>query len=843
MSTLLISKKHLYSCLAGAFLALTAFSARADICFIPAEECSGGSTDALKRECAENYSLSAKKTGDNWECDECGGKYWCYCKSGYTEQSGKCVYDQTHDTCPINVYSYTADLGEGYSCEKCDDKSSAQYGKYKCEDGSSKCKSAGYTYVKTANNTCAGGDNKCPYGDYYKVCTCNGYDETDNSDKCYAFTQCDLGDGKTTKYKKGTSQKKCTDSTYVSEDNDMVKDDNYDCSLKCTETCENNKKYYVCKKKDSACANGPYSWRDTECCAKDEWKNTKYCQKPACTITAGGKQFSDPISPYSVADFVPTQCSDRLKQGLGISNLQYACYSSGTNYVLGMIRYCGGINDFAGLDDWNTLATAMYGRTITNNASAGVYNRCEIPAPGLPKYDNVSVSNSSIYSKISASSTYYVRECYNGGEAGYLSVTDKIYGVNYAPVPTSNRSGYGLCVCSDGDCTGCDYCIAGTCKSSGENRIISDSSTYEACGSGCNGKYRCKAGYTPQYAGSNQYKCIPSGCYYDSVAQCKAAGYTYTAAERWEIEEGTNGGRGAIGECEPCNCNGTEMNRCVLFDNCENQFEQQCTSWGGTLKSSSSSVSEDVCHAVFGECDGKYWYCLKPGCSDDKVTVYYDAPTDCNPILMATNSSNGQNTPLAATNQMDPGRYTFNFSSGGNGTGSSFTIRMGRGGTPTTYSSGSGYTFYLGNEYWIVPSCSNGGGGSGGGSSTYNCSYPVVCSEAGGTWNGNHNCSIKCYIWGFKYTNYTCEQSSSGTWSVKRTRKNYCLDDETGQVYKNLEVEDQSLGTYSTRTGCEQAMTSQSTSDSQKQSNYESQYPEYAHHSGYMLADRYCKNW
>ena len=172
---------------------------------------------------------------------------------------------------------------------------------------------------------------------------------------------------------------------------------------------------------------------------------------------------------------------------------------------------------------------------------------------------------------------------------------------------------------SGGSCDGCDYCIASTCKSSGENRIISDSSTYEKCSDSCGGKYKCKSGYTAKYAGSNQYNCVrTSGCYYDTVAQCKTAGYTYTAEERWWMQD-----ENMTHECEPCDCGGTEMNKCVPVGvDCSAQYKSQCDSWGGTLKSSTSYVNEDVCHAVFGQCDNKYWYCLKPGCSDDSSGDY-----------------------------------------------------------------------------------------------------------------------------------------------------------------------------------------------------------------------------
>ncbi len=775
------------------FCLLLATAANADVCFLPTGQCEAASAN-LSTGCS-GFNLTGAKDETGWNCTQCGEKWKCEkksCKDDY-KTDVRCSGTET------KVCDETRKAGDESCC--------------KCEDSVTKCQHEGYVYKTTnTNENCTG---KCPYNaSYFESCECNAkYDKSSNTNACYTYNTCELGDlAGTKKYEQASDVHKCKayidNAEYVTDNSEQVKSGDYDCTLVCTETCDNsNRKYYQCSPKNN-------------------------------------------------------------------------------------------------------------------------------------------------------------------------------------------------------DCTGCDYCIAGTCKSSGENRIISDSSTYEKCADSCGGKYRCKTGYTAKYAGSNQYKCVKtSGCYYDTVAQCKTAGYTYTAEERWWVQD-----EYMTHECEPCDCGGTEMNKCTpiecewaydydsstdnydvtvrwtsayvdifgsdtgnphaykaliavkngssnnsrtvnempymanlsfsnlgkpsnlvgdatfsmtfsssltsynaalvytikgttyqqnygwvtygewtlngasiepasvgggtyridikgyecpysmrltfyesefpikhggdtpvtctidpddpdVFDpgywqldniscdngttkatpgavtlrytsdagchttvdvtvgkgttmtspslstasgscsgigctirhggnswcsqvkntcsifgsefskdstgyyvtengqkiywkvdgsenytgdcsaggGCESQYKSQCDSWGGTLKSSTSYVNEDVCHAVFGECDNKYWYCLKPGCSDSgSVTVYYDAPTNCNAPMRLTHQSSGVTIMTAATtNNVPAGTYTISPSSGSI---QSYTIRMGRGGTPSTKTGTTTYTFSAGNEYWIVPNCSSGGG-------------------------------------------------------------------------------------------------------------------------------------
>jgi hypothetical protein len=209
----------------------------------------------------------------------------------------------------------------------------------------------------------------------------------------------------------------------------------------------------------------------------------------------------------------------------------------------------------------------------------------------------------------------------------------------YAYACSSDQScDNGTCVdnCTPNDCSGYTYCITGTCTSSGQDRIISDSSTYESCTPGCGDnkkRYKCKAGYNTVYFASGQYKC--------------------------EKKE-----------------------------------------------------------------------------SNKEVTVYYDAPTNCNDAFNLTNTATNAVTSMgAATNYVAEGSYNITPSTSKI---KSYTIRMGRYGTPSTKTGTASYTFSAGNEYWIVPNCNEGGssGGSSGGSN--NCGseewlakYRQACHDAG----------------------------------------------------------------------------------------------------------------
>ncbi len=547
----LLVKKYWPACLTALLIGLNASAAQAEICFLPSGTCVDSSIAEV--ECDSSYSLTSRKSGDHWVCDRCGGKYYCYCASNYTENDGKCVYDEAHDKCPSSEYTLSTDLGDGYACKKCDDKSSAQYGKYKCDDAAEKCKNAGYAYAKTDNNTC---EEKCPDGDYYKTCTCEGYNETSDDDKCYIYKSCDLGDGKTTYYKQENSKKKCTNSDWVTTSSPQYDSDR--CSLVCTEECEDNKKYYSCSGNDNS--DEPYSWRDTEKCAKPEWKDTPYCKKPVCTIQIANKHFTKPFAFEKASALLPTQgnCDDdKFAAGLGLNKSK--CIKDSKNVAL--IRYCGSLSDVVSVDDLNIVANEAFGYeeydddteelyevAITNNltsstaanfswissigeAASNVYSWYKRPIPfyviSLYKrmqnnFHNVLASSGLMYTVVfnhvdnNDSDNFYMGGALismKGGAAPtYAASTKVVFGEarGSAGAPT-----LGMCVCSTG--TGEDY-NGSSCGAEYNLNYIPTLGKCTKCGT--ERKAKCDAGTATKFGTTGQYVC------YDSNHPCHMMNYS-----------------------------------------------------------------------------------------------------------------------------------------------------------------------------------------------------------------------------------------------------------------------------------------------------------------------------
>ena len=85
-------------------------------------------------------------------------------------------------------------------------------------------------------------------------------------------------------------------------------------------------------------------------------------------------------------------------------------------------------------------------------------------------------------------------------------------------------------------------------------------------------------------------------CFSGKCCECTGTGVCTTTG-------GTKYGA-KTGICNGCECLSASC------DDIVDSWRSQCASWGGTFKSSSSSVTEDRCHAVFSDCGGKYYYCL-----------------------------------------------------------------------------------------------------------------------------------------------------------------------------------------------------------------------------------------
>ena len=222
----MIKKSSLWAYSVAGLLITT--MAWADVCFLPQDLCYEGAANVVSQDCSA-YTETVDR-GEGWNCLQCGGKYKCterQCPAGYT----------TSSTCGSGL-SATCDGGKSGNKTCC-----------KCEDSAQKCINEGYEFVKTAHNSC---HDECPYDSrYYKICTCDGYDETDKGDSCSVYDTCDLGDmAHEEYYTKTSSLRRCTNSAYVTADSPQYTSGENDCSPACTEACEGNKQDYLCTEKD-----------------------------------------------------------------------------------------------------------------------------------------------------------------------------------------------------------------------------------------------------------------------------------------------------------------------------------------------------------------------------------------------------------------------------------------------------------------------------------------------------------------------------------------------------------------------------------------------------------------
>ena len=122
------------------------------------------------------------------------------------------------------------------------------------------------------------------------------------------------------------------------------------------------------------------------------------------------------------------------------------------------------------------------------------------------------------------------------------------------------------------------------------------------------------------------------------------------------------------------------------------------------------------------------------------------------------------------------------------------------------------------------------------------CSYQVVCQEGGGTWMGNNNCSIHCYIYAYTWSNYHCVQNGN-SWDLMYTQHGYCFDDTTTSLFKDLGSSERLERSYSGKSECETAAAAAESSNANELEYQANNYPACARYRGYYLTDRYCGNW
>ena len=285
------------------------------------------------------------------------------------------------------------------------------------------------------------------------------------------------------------------------------------------------------------------------------------------------------VDNFVAKSYSPLSNSDckALKVRLGISK----CIGS-TDYWAGAVKACGGVDLLPNKDELTKLAQCMYSSSSLASAIYGHRNTSYLETLGLSTDDHVFVWSNTQSKKNTMS---VVRMFATYGSIPYWAERDgsKYYiGNGTGPTDWENTSILSQTLCRrDGEvpepvesCEGCNYCIPSTCKDSGQLRIISDSSTYEKCADNCNGKYKCKSGYVPQYAGSNQYKCV--------LASEQCAGFDLASAP-------------VLGNCSSCSgkyrC-GTEttmitygtVSSKVCFNGCDTLNYDNCHYHSGASK-------------------------------------------------------------------------------------------------------------------------------------------------------------------------------------------------------------------------------------------------------------------
>lgn len=517
--------------ISGLLLALCFSNAQARVCFLPipelcdlsiGEQHDGG---GQVLDPCEAYTQSCDLEAEGYNCEHCpsdSSKCKCEaqtCEQGYSadvtscpdgyeletkgkekgKDCGKCVAlecpTETSTSPKCSQAGYMAVETEYFSgdlvCYQCVSDICPQGTKKDCAVGEVKTK-AGKTPYGTQCYTCC--NNKCAVGGLEDEITCNATDEEFKtatgektacgntcykcvSDKCppNTYKTCAATDTKTKagETQKGTQCYTCTPCSNTCASGEV----NKTCDPETEERVETGKTAcgntcYRCQK-TGPCADGPYSWRDTECCALEEWKNQPICQKPECLISAGGKRFTLPFK--AGYKYYPTsnQCMDKnFIDALGLYH-ESGSVSCAADEVTARIRYCGSAKDMVGIDDLNVLANAMFktsdGKPITNNFNSDWYQRA------VPVYHrNLSAKDQTLVDlmrsyrliadeKINENGGYdytwiTVRERHADWDTGAMhldfSKDNKIYSYEVEGMGIRNTNmarGWGICLCSDDD--------------------------------------------------------------------------------------------------------------------------------------------------------------------------------------------------------------------------------------------------------------------------------------------------------------------------------------------------------------------------------------------------------
>lgn len=279
------------------------------------------------------------------------------------------------------------------------------------------------------------------------------------------------------------------------------------------------------------------------------------------------------VDGFVATTYTPLSSSDcsaqRIK--LGIKK----CISS-TDYWAGAVKACGGIDYMPNVEELTKLAQCMYNSSSLDTSIYGRRNTAYLEVLGLSTDDHVSVwsNNQSRKNDLSIIRMFSLNESiqYWADRSGSKYYTGN--GTDPADWENNSILSQTLCRRNPADpeptesCEGCNFCIPSTCKDSGEKRIISDSSTYEKCADNCNGKYKCRSGYAPQYVGSNQYKCVSTAdeCSgYDlavkpTIGNCSACSNKYKCStETTLIDYAGTSAKACFNGCDTLNYSGCKL--------------------------------------------------------------------------------------------------------------------------------------------------------------------------------------------------------------------------------------------------------------------------------------------
>ena len=551
------------------------------------------------RDCSDTC-VSARKTLYNCVCDaehplEVGGKCIKEC-NGYAEE-----YVEDSDSCECQT-GYTRRNGicsredVSASCEDLLDKfTRVQYTKMSNSDCEANKKALGITQ-------CIGQD------DYWvgAVKACGGIGNMPTGDEMFELAKCMYGLSVADSSMYGTRKDSYLEELGLNTGDHVFVWQDYQST--------NNKRSIVRMFAKNGSipywaernGNNYYTGNGTNA---TNWENTSILSETLCHRKKSEANCADLAKRFETKSYsaISQSTCNSNKSALSITNCPVS-----TDYWAGAVKACGGVDMIASEDDLFELAKCMYGKTQASSSMYGTRNNTYLSSLGLSTNSHEYVW--SAYQNNKGDHNAIVRMFASDGSIPYWAERDgsKYYEGN-GSYPTDWKSS-GI-------------------KSKVLCRKESSAEPVETCASGytittkpklgqwseCGGKYKCDAGTfinnssTPAcYTGCDMLNWV-DGVYVPGTSPEK---YVTTASQ---CPSGTTGyptGKLFDGPVFA----GTSMYRMECYhcesSSCHDEFLPQCNSWGGTLKSKTTQVIEDTCHAVFGKCGSNYYYCLKPGCSD-----------------------------------------------------------------------------------------------------------------------------------------------------------------------------------------------------------------------------------